>query len=111
MKVSTIAIRPIWKLEMRRLWLGFISVRPRSEDAGSVLLQEQVGLAQRGHPRRLGHVLDAEGRVVLPLTGDQRLAERVAGLTRLAVRLAIRDRWPVGVAVEDRDRVVVIARR
>src|SRR4051794_36259072 len=105
MKVSTIAIRPIWKLERRRLWFGFISACPRSEDPVSVLLQEEVGLAQRGHARRLGDVLGAEGRVVLLLAGDQRLAQRVAGLTRLAVRLAVRDRRPVRVAVEDRNRV------
>src|SRR5882757_1379470 len=102
MKVRTIAIRPIWALERRLRRFGFISVaRPVSEEPGSVLLQEEVGLAERGNPGRLGDVLDSEGRVVLVLAGDQRLAQGVAGLPRLAVRLAIGDGRAVWIAVQD----------
>src|SRR4051794_39789860 len=108
MNVSTIAIRPIWKLESRLFWLGFTSV-PRPEVALAVLLEEQVRLAERRHARRLGDVLHPEGGVVLGLPRDQRLAQRVAGLSGLAVRLAVRDRRPVRVAVQDRDAVVLVS--
>src|SRR3954453_14303560 len=109
MKVSTIAIRPIWKLESRLFWLGLMSVT-RPEVACAVLLQEQVRLAQRRHPGRLADVLDAERRVVLGLAREQRLAQGVARLTGLAVRLAVGDRGPVRVPVEDGNAVVLVAR-
>src|SRR5215204_3418098 len=108
MNVSTIAIRPIWKLESRLFWLGFTSVA-RPEVACAVLLQEQVRLAERRRAGRLGHVLDPERRVVLLLARNQRLAQRVARLPGLAVRLAVGDRGTVRVAVEDRDAVVLVA--
>src|SRR6266550_4775220 len=115
MKVSRIAIRPIWKLERRFFWFGLISATcPRPEDAGAVLLEEEIGLAER---RRAGEragardLLDPERRVVLLLAGDAGIAQRVAGLPGLAVGLAVRHRRPVGIAVEDRDGIVVIARR
>src|SRR5215212_5619700 len=106
MNVRTIAIRPIWKLESRLFWLGLMSV-PCPEVAGAVLLQEQVGLAERRDAPRLCHVLNSERGVVLGLTRNQGLAKRVTGLAGLAVRLAVRDRRPVGVAVEDGDAVVL----
>src|SRR2546423_11251310 len=113
MKVSTIAIRPIWKLERRLLWFGLISAAcPRPEDAGAVLLQEEVGLAERrGAGERAGarDLLDPERRVVLLLAGDAGIAQGVAGLAGLAVGLAVRHRRPVGIAVEDRDRIVLVA--
>src|SRR3954453_22672150 len=108
MKVSTIAIRPIWKLEMRRLWFGFISACPRSEDAVSVLLEEEVRLAERRHAGCLGHVLDSEGGVVLLLARGQRFAEGVARLAGLAIRLAVSHGRAVWVAVQDgHDQLVV----
>src|SRR5215208_165330 len=106
MMVMTIAIRPIWKLESRLFWLGLMSV-PRPEVAGAVLLEEQVGLAERRDARGLRNVLDAERGVVLGLTGDQGLAQGVTRLAGLAVRLAVGDRGAVGVAVEDGDAVVL----
>src|SRR3954463_8185850 len=109
MKVRTIAIRPIWKLESRLFWLGLMSV-PRPEVALAVLFQEQVRLAERGHSRRLGDVLHPERGVVLALTGDQRFAERVARLASLAVGPAVGDRWPIRVAVKDRNGVVLVTR-
>src|SRR5689334_12641739 len=78
----------------------------RPEDPVAVLLEEEIGLAEWRHAARLGDVLDAEGRVVLALPGDQRLAQRVARLPGLAIRLAVRDRGAVRAAVQDRDPVV-----
>src|SRR3954468_25005957 len=108
MNVSTIAIRPIWKLESRLFWLGLMSVT-RPEVACSVLLQEQVRLAQRRDPRCLADVLDPECRVVLGLAREQRLAQGVARLTGLAVRPAVGDRRPVRVPMEDGNAVVLVA--
>src|SRR4051795_13184312 len=119
MKVRTIAIRPIWKLESRLFWFGFTSaargwvVRGVPEDPVAVLLEEEVGLAQRRHTGRLGDVLHAEGRVVRALARNQCLAEGVARLTRLAVRLPVCLGRAVGIAVEDRldDLVVRVGRQ
>src|SRR3954447_1479206 len=108
MNVSTIAIRPIWKLERRLFCLGLTSVT-RPEVACAVLLQEQVRLAERRDPGCLADVLDPERRVVLALAREQRLAQGVARLTGLAVRPAIADRGPVGVPVEDGNAVVLVA--
>src|SRR3954451_21781426 len=107
MQVSTIAIRPIWKLESRLFWLGLMSVT-RPEVACPVLLQEQVRLAQRRDPCCLADVLDPERRVVLALARHQLLAQRVARLTGLAVRLAVGDRRPVRIPMEDGYAVVQV---
>src|SRR3954452_11927822 len=107
MNVSTIAISPIWKLESRLFWLGLMSV-PRPEVALAVLLEEEVRLAERRHPRRLADVLHPESRVVLGLSRDQGLAERVARLAGLAIGLAVGDRRAIWIAVEDRDAVVLV---
>src|SRR5436190_17212768 len=85
-------------------------VRRVPEDSVTVLLEEEVGLAERRHAGGLGDVLDPEARLVRVLTRDQVLAVDLAGLARLAVGLAVGHRGAIGVAVEDRDAVVLVGR-